>query len=279
MISMDELKRAAAKEGIPFESTQKDYVIGWVLWGIANHPSLSREFVFKGGTALRKCYFSEYRFSEDLDFTVQGAALDKDRLEKDLQDCARSISEASGIEISLAELKQTRDEEGEEALKAKLAYRGPSKPVTTVPKLKLDLTYYERVLEGPEQKPIIQRYSDASEAKIQVYRLEEIVAEKMRSMLQQRQRIPRPRDWYDVWFLLKNEELDSSKTRELFREKCSFKNVSFQGTDDFFDAALIEKVSAAWENSLRRQLRDVPSFEQVKGELKLLLERLHSKPV
>jgi predicted nucleotidyltransferase component of viral defense system len=25
--------------------------------------------VFKGGTCLRKCYFHDYRFSEDLDFT------------------------------------------------------------------------------------------------------------------------------------------------------------------------------------------------------------------
>ena len=26
--------------------------------------------VFKGGTALRKCYFGDYRFSEDLDFST-----------------------------------------------------------------------------------------------------------------------------------------------------------------------------------------------------------------
>ena len=49
---------------------EKDYVIGWVLWGIGSDPSLSTSWVFKGGTCLRKCYVETYRFSEDLDFTV-----------------------------------------------------------------------------------------------------------------------------------------------------------------------------------------------------------------
>jgi len=275
MISLNELKRAAAEEGIPFESTQKDYVIGWILWGLANHPTLSQEFVFKGGTALRKCYFREYRFSEDLDFTVQGKALNKDRLENDLRDCAQKISEASGIEVALAELSQTRDEENEEALKGKFSYRGPSKPVTTLPKIKLDITYYEKVIEEPLQRSIIQRYSDAVDTKVQVYTLEEIVAEKMRSMLQQKERRARPRDWYDVWFLLSNEDLDALHIQTLFHKKCVFKNVTFTGVEDYFDSGLIEKINRAWERSLNRQLKDVPPFKTVRTELRLLLENLH----
>jgi predicted nucleotidyltransferase component of viral defense system len=51
---------------------EKDYVLGWLLAGIANDPDLSKTWVFKGGTCLRKCYYETYRFSEDLDFTVVG---------------------------------------------------------------------------------------------------------------------------------------------------------------------------------------------------------------
>src|SRR5207248_1888898 len=49
---------------------EKDYVLGWLLAGIANHPDLAATWVFKGGTCLRKCFYETYRFSEDLDFTV-----------------------------------------------------------------------------------------------------------------------------------------------------------------------------------------------------------------
>ena len=49
---------------------EKDYVLGWMLWGIGTDPLLSTTWVFKGGTCLKKCYIDTYRFSEDLDFTV-----------------------------------------------------------------------------------------------------------------------------------------------------------------------------------------------------------------
>lgn len=274
MISTIELKRAAAEEGIPFHSIEKDYVIGWTLWGIANTPALSKVFIFKGGTALRKCYFKNYRFSEDLDFTVKGAPLDKAELKAQLEGCADAITRASGMKMSLAALSQTRDEVGEEALEGKLAYVGPSKQVTTKPMIKLDLTYYEEVLERPEKRPVIQSYSDAEEARIQVYTLEEIVAEKLRSMLQQIKRVPRPRDWYDVWFLLTKEELDRSKIKDLFDRKCAFKDVPFQSSKDFFDASLLEKVAVGWERSLDHQIKDVPSFKAVLGELRHLLKWL-----
>jgi uncharacterized protein len=39
------------------------------LNGLASHP-LREVLVFKGGTALRRCWFKDYRFSEDLDFTL-----------------------------------------------------------------------------------------------------------------------------------------------------------------------------------------------------------------
>ena len=49
---------------------EKDYVLGWLLWGIGSDPVLGQKWIFKGGTCLKKCYIETYRFSEDLDFTV-----------------------------------------------------------------------------------------------------------------------------------------------------------------------------------------------------------------
>src|SRR6185437_1169255 len=52
------------------EVIEKDYVLGWLLWGIGADPVLGDQWVFKGGTCLKKCYIETYRFSEDLHFTV-----------------------------------------------------------------------------------------------------------------------------------------------------------------------------------------------------------------
>lgn len=68
MIPLQELRERQRETGIALEILEKDYCLGWMLKGIADSP-LSGQAVLKGGTALRKLYFPDYRFSEDLDFT------------------------------------------------------------------------------------------------------------------------------------------------------------------------------------------------------------------
>ena len=70
MIDRRALNERVREWGLREEVVEKDYVIGWVLWGIGSEPQLSTSWAFKGGTCLKKCYLDTYRFSEDLDFTV-----------------------------------------------------------------------------------------------------------------------------------------------------------------------------------------------------------------
>lgn len=71
MITNREIADAANEWRLRHDVVEKDYVLGWLLAGIAAHPATKR-WAFKGGTCLRKCWFETYRFSEDLDFTVAG---------------------------------------------------------------------------------------------------------------------------------------------------------------------------------------------------------------
>ena len=73
MTPLEKLLRAEARRlGVGVEVLLKDYAIGHVLGAIAAEPELANTLVFKGGTALKKLYFGDYRFSEDLDFTAAG---------------------------------------------------------------------------------------------------------------------------------------------------------------------------------------------------------------
>ncbi len=54
---------------IPEAVIERDYVLAWFLIGLAGHP-FREVLVLKGGTALRRRWFEDYRFSEDLDFTL-----------------------------------------------------------------------------------------------------------------------------------------------------------------------------------------------------------------
>ena len=70
MIRRAEIVDRVQRWGLREDVVEKDYVLGWVLWGIGSEPLLRETWVFKGGTCLKKCYIETYRFSEDRDFTV-----------------------------------------------------------------------------------------------------------------------------------------------------------------------------------------------------------------
>src|SRR3546814_8499110 len=65
---------------IPEKVIELDYYLAWFLIGLYR-SELGKHLAFKGGTALRRCHFGEYRFSEDLDFTLLKPALDRKSVE------------------------------------------------------------------------------------------------------------------------------------------------------------------------------------------------------
>lgn len=69
MIPPAEINRLAHRLGLGDKTVEKDYVLTWTLLAIAHSPLRDR-LAFKGGTALKKVYVPDYRFSEDLDFTL-----------------------------------------------------------------------------------------------------------------------------------------------------------------------------------------------------------------
>jgi predicted nucleotidyltransferase component of viral defense system len=73
VISRQEILEFSRELGLSTEVIEKDYVLGWLLAGIHNHPDLESSWLFKGGTCLKKCFFETYRFSEDLDFTLRAS--------------------------------------------------------------------------------------------------------------------------------------------------------------------------------------------------------------
>src|ERR1700739_4236356 len=69
------LAKRLGKEGrrrIPESALERDYCLAGSLCALAA-SDLKPRLGFKGGTALKRCYFGDYRFSEDLDFTLREA--------------------------------------------------------------------------------------------------------------------------------------------------------------------------------------------------------------
>jgi predicted nucleotidyltransferase component of viral defense system len=100
VIDKREILDTASRVNLNPSVVEKDYVLGWMLAGISAHPEISENWIFKGGTCLKKCFFETYRFSEDLDFTLRDAnQINGDFLKRVFAEIGEWIYEETGIEI------------------------------------------------------------------------------------------------------------------------------------------------------------------------------------
>jgi predicted nucleotidyltransferase component of viral defense system len=133
-----------------------------------------------------------------------------------------------------------------------------------LPLVKIHLTFDEPIMTKQAVRRVRPRYSDLSEFQISSYSKKEIAAEKMRALLQQQKKWPRPRDLYDLWFMLcqTRERLEADEMRGLFAGKCKVRGIQ-PDIAALISESIYEWNESAWEDLLRPTMKTVPDFKKV----------------
>jgi predicted nucleotidyltransferase component of viral defense system len=253
LIDRRELLERARERNLTLGMIEKDYVLGWVLFGFSHIGDL----IFKGGTALSKIYFPRiWRLSEDLDFVYAG---DFDNLLKALPEIFAKIEGLSGIKLALKSHYSNPD-----YLQLKIQYNA----VLERNWIKVDVTRESPIEKTPTRK-LNQTYSDYPSFKVRVESIEEIGAEKIRSLVERK----KYRDYYDVWQLMMLK-LDRDKLKKILRRKLEYKEIKIRGLGQFFPQDLPEILKGYWNRELARLTYPVPELEAVIRELKSHLKPL-----
>lgn len=227
MLRPGELRSLARERRFPVDVIEKDYVLGWILAGIARSPA-GPGVALKGGTALSKIYFpGAWWLSEDLDFTFLDPAGPRD-LGAALADGLAPFARAAAPGLRL-ELRGPPHVAGDEYLQARLRFEGPIGAGTVK---------VEASREGPvgplRSRALPPGEFDYPRVRLRVYSLENILSEKLRAMIERR----RVRDYYDVWRLARKPGLDWRAVRRLLPEKARFKGIQVDSLAQLFPADL-----------------------------------------
>ncbi len=263
----------------PWEVLERDYLLSWILAGISKIDILRTTLIFKGGTALKKCYFGDYRFSEDLDFTSLPLAPQDQTLDSAMQEAcnqaAKLLDLYAPIEISCQRYHERQPHpRGQEAFDIRARFPWHRQLQTRV---MVEITRDEKLIKPPIALPVIHEYGEKLDIMLQVYTLEEIIAEKLRAILQNIQAFERKgwvrsraRDYYDLWRILSTykENLDLSNFQEMLYKKCQHRGVSFSDSSSFFSPKLLVEVEKTWQQWLQPLLSNLPSYELVLKELR-----------
>lgn len=255
MIKPGEIQALANKQRVRDTQIEKDYILTWVLISISQSQALKENLIFKGGTALKKGYFPEYRFSEDLDFTFTGEEFSKKQLLDLFENAFNWINRESRVQLQVKEVIERNSGN----LNFYAAYTGPLGGIGARKGLKIDISQREMLYFPPKELPILTNYSDSPKTNMLLfYDLGEIMAEKMRALMER----TTPRDLYDLWYMLEVEGLDIEDYASAFQEKAVFKGLS---PSLFVEMVWVKRnlLKRQWDFSLAHQMHDLPGFDEV----------------
>ncbi len=157
MITRADVVERVSEWQLTEEVIEKDYVLGWLLWGVGADPELSQRWIFKGGTCLKKCYIETYRFSEDLDFTVlPNGPYRPEQIAAMLQRTLARVHDASGIDFTVQALGLRLRPDGL-STEGGVYYIGPRR-TRQAARVKLDISANETVIRPPVLRDIHHPY-------------------------------------------------------------------------------------------------------------------------
>ena len=277
MINHEEIKNLVTQWELREDIIEKDYVIGWVLWGIGQEPELNNKWIFKGGTCLKKCYLETYRFSEDLDFTVlPDSPIKPDDILPILTRILTRVSDESGINFSTT-APRLKQKDFPLYTECRIYYQGPRNTPSPA-SIKIDLSASEKLARPPIFRAIVHNsYSDKlpETAQVMCYSFEEIFAEKIRAMGERGM----PRDLYDIILLFRNGYFKSQNDliKSVLETKCQTKGVPIPTFESIKNSPRIDELKGEWSNMLAHQLPVLPPFEEFWDELPKLFDWLEGK--
>ncbi|MCX6771840.1 MAG: nucleotidyl transferase AbiEii/AbiGii toxin family protein [Candidatus Micrarchaeota archaeon] len=249
-MDLAELKTRAVKEGIPLAIMEKDYALSVALLELSK-TALNGSAVFKGGTAIKKVYFPNARFSEDLDFTAP--MIGQEEITRLLKAMLEN-KELLGIRFGRLEHEKTSA-----GLRISIKFAGF---LAQPQRIRFDFSFRENAFLPPVEKEVVDSYS-LGKAGVLTLQVEEILAEKIQAAFSRTV----ARDLYDIWFLLKNgvkaDGVLICRKFSYYREE--YELAKLEGK--------LGEFKPKWDQDLGQFLKEVPEFEMVGAEVLKELSR------
>ncbi len=264
MITKQELIKKHKSLNIPLPTIEKDYILGLMLSCLYRHPIIKNQWFFKGGTCLKKLYINDYRFSEDLDFSLTNeASIDPQEIESYLLEAFALGEKLFGLIIDKANININPfpDKNGL-FIQIRVPFQSPLMTSGSLPKIKLDLSKNEVLVDEPSIMPLFHFYSDEDNVSVPIlsYSLDEIFSEKCRALVER----TRPRDLYDVIHLYEifyQSYSDWDKFLKIAHAKFEFKSLSFPKDFMNLSPSLFEATREAWSYMLSHQIYPLEAID------------------
>ncbi len=261
---------SAKSDPVKFRDRQVTEIL---LTAIGMTPELKGNLILKGGLLMTLAYGS-VRSTSDVDFTTMlpSKGFNQDGLKKSLNDGMARAAAALGHVDLVCQVQKIKtlphkppfEEANFPALKITVASatRGTHAEKRMIQGMGLQVVALDISFNEPIHDTTELRLDDSS-ITVQAYALSELIAEKLRSLLQQvvRER-NRRQDVYDIAYLVEQlgESIDLDAVLQSFLEKCRSREIE-PTPDSISNPEVIRRAREDWDTMQLELQEPLPAFD------------------
>ena len=264
MITKSEIEAKSFEFGIHVANVQRDYVFGWFLMAVYTATELKNILILKGGNCFRKAYFPNTRFSADLDFSTE-AAVDDSLVIAEFNKACQFVQDQAGVVFDLSRSNirvQGQLDAKRRVFDVRLYFSdfyGNADHIAI--RLSIDITEFDRIYLPPQMRRVIHPYSDSDRCagEIRCLKLEEMVANKLKCLLQRRH-VPDVYDLVYAVFVNRDLEVSRSEVVRVFLQKTIYEQSPGVAKQLLLELPL-NSLKDAWAKYIVAPVRGVLDFD------------------
>jgi predicted nucleotidyltransferase component of viral defense system len=192
------IKNLASKYHVPAQAVLQNFMLECLLERI----SISKYkdmIILKGGMLISSLVGISSRTTMDMDATLRGYPLTEETIQTAFADiCAIQLDDEVSFELGYLEPIRDDDEYGGYRVAIVARYEGINTP------LKIDITTGDMITPGAIRYTFHSNFENKA-IEVWAYTIETILAEKVETILRRSVLNTRPRDFYDVYIIMKTQ--------------------------------------------------------------------------
>lgn len=268
MIPLEEINAAAERFEVPAETIEKDYAICWALNCIAT-SKLKEGFVFYGGTAIKRIYFDDHRFSEDIDL-ISAKDFKLDEMAEMLNDSFSLARKEANLSFEIDPNKTLSDDS---RARMYMSYSGYDEIVGAPKEIQIDFAHGREIAGQVKTRKVIETYTDLKKKSraLKVQTLNTILANKLGLLPDSNRK--EPRDVFDIWFLLNRlDQFDFNldQVKDTFKQKYGYYPSLSVLRPHLHNRSYADR----WEIRLGKQIARLPEIKVVMRDIEAKLKEL-----
>ncbi len=264
---MDKSKNLAQKCNITTNEVLQNYMFERILERLSI-SKYKNNFILKGGLLLSSIMGIDIRTTMDMDTCIKGITLTDDELYQVLNEIL-SIDVGDNVKFEIKNSKPIREEDDYGGLRYNIVALFDNIRVN----LSIDIATGD-LITPKEIEYTYKMMFEERNLKLMTYNIETIIAEKFQTIISRSILNSRMKDYYDLYYLLKNKEFSNKNLKEAINKTFSKRDTEIESADNVISE--IEKsdfVKELWANYAKKHNYATNiKFEQIINNIRNIIE-------